>query len=380
VRVAARLVVAGGILSLAWLTTAQSQTPAGLALLTRYAAGEFDAVAAELETHTDFQQLLDDLKNHAPAWLDGGTPADRGRRELAAATFALEAARVAEWQEWKWIQRPPPQTTPLPTLFWRPAPLLIEWGCELLRTHEVPGPGEHAWQLAALAVAQRSEDPQFLIGMTQIVEESAEPIARAEEAMRAPLPRNRLEVGNPQKEASHLKHVRARFPDEPRFLLSEGLAREQFFPDEAALMYGQLADHPDIGGEALMRLGALQLRQNQLAKALGAFDRAERATRDTYVIHLARVFRGQIYIRQKRESAAIEALRGSLAAWPGAQSASVMLAELLFKADSRTEAQQVMAAVLAAAPDASDPYLEYAHADDRFWSVHIARLRREIRR
>jgi len=100
--------------------------------------------------------------------------------------------------------------------------------------------------------------------------------------------------------------------------------------------------------------------------------------RDTYVEHRARIYRGQILLRQKREEAAIEAFRGAVAARPGAQSASVLLAELSFKAGNRTEAQQVMSAVLAN-PAAGDPYLQFDHADDRFWPELLARLRREIK-
>lgn len=373
---AARPVVVGCIVSLAWLASAQSVPPAAarLPLLDRYAAGHFDAVTAELEGPTDFQQLIEDLKTHADAWLTAGGAADRARREIAAATFALEAARIAQWREWKWIQRPPPTMGSLPTLFWRPAPLLLEWGCALLRTRDAPGPAERLWHLAALGVSQRSEDSQFQIGMSQIVDDAAEPTPQAPPAGRG----RGLEVVNKKDEITHLAHSRARFPDEPRILLAEGIARERWFPDQAALAYGTVLDDIDIGGEAQMRLGVLHMRGNQLPKALEAFDRAERLTRDTYVVHLARFYRGQILLRQKREDAALEAFRGAVAARPGAQSASVILAELLFKAGNRTEAQQLMAAVLANSP-AGDPYLEYGHADDRFWPELLARLRREIR-
>lgn len=372
---AARLVTVGCLVSLAWLTSAQSPPPAvsRLPLLDRYAAGQFDAVTAELEGPTDFQQLLEDLKTHAEAWLTAGGAADRSRREIAAATFALEAARIAEWREWKWIQKPPPTMGRLPTLFWKPAPLLIEWGCALLRRNTTPGPGERWWHLAALGVSQRSEDSQFQIGMSQVVEDSPEPTTPG------PLRVQRsVEVVNKQDEITHLGHSRERFPAEPRFLLAEGLARERGFPAEAALAYGAVVHDIDIGGEAEMRLGVVHMRQNQLPKALEAFNRAERLTRDSYVVHLARFFRGQILLRQKREADALTAFRGAVAVRPGAQSASVILAEMLFKAGNRTEAQQVMATVLAH-PAAGDPFLEYPHADDRFWPELLTRLRREIK-
>jgi hypothetical protein len=69
-----------------------------------------------------------------------------------------------------------------------------------------------------------------------------------------------------------------------------------------------------------------------------------------------------------------------VAARPGTQSASAALAPLLIKKDQRAEAQALMAAVLEAGARAYDPYLEFMHADDRFWPRLVGRLRAEIRR
>jgi tetratricopeptide (TPR) repeat protein len=356
---------------------AVSRSPATLSLLERYAAGEFDAVAVELSAFTEFERLLDDLKTSSEPWLAGGGVADRPRRELAAATFALEAARAAAWREWKWLI----SAAGPPTVYWKPAPLLIEWGCALLRKDAAPRPIERLWQLAAVAVAQRAEDPQFLIGNTEIVEtEPPERTTRTAPQPRRPIGRGRaMEVGNVEDEIRHLEHVRARFPAEPRFVLAEGIAREQAFPEEAITAFRALAGHPDLAGEAEMRLGAALLQRNRLGEALSALDRAERATRDLFVTHLARVFRAQAQMRQRRERDAIETLRSALAVHPG-QSASVMLAELLFQAGRRTEAEAVMSTMLAAGSRVRDPYLERMHGDDRFWPELLARLQREIRR
>ena len=128
-----------------------------------------------------------------------------------------------------------------------------------------------------------------------------------------------------------------------------------------------------------MRLGALQVRQNRVADAMESFDGAERLTRDPDILYLASVFRGQALLRMKRESDAEAAFRRAIAARPATESGSLLLAELLFKGGNRTEAQSFMAAVLAANSGTPDPYLEFVHADDRFWPQLIARLRREIR-
>jgi hypothetical protein len=69
---------------------------------------EVRAVVAELEGDIDFKELLKQLQDQGPR---GSTPdgsEERDRRELVAATFALEAARADEWREWKfiWKQKP----------------------------------------------------------------------------------------------------------------------------------------------------------------------------------------------------------------------------------------------------------------------------------
>src|SRR5688572_18597787 len=92
----AALVLACGVC----FTTAASVPTFGhavstMALLERYASGDFDAVTEALHDLTDFDQLLKDLKADAPVWITAGGAGDTARRELAATTFALEAARAS---------------------------------------------------------------------------------------------------------------------------------------------------------------------------------------------------------------------------------------------------------------------------------------------
>ena len=81
---------------------------------------------------------------------------------------------------------------------------------------------------AAQEIAQRSEDPQFLIGDTKIG-----------------LGRSAGEIGNTQDEIKHLDHVVERFPGEVRFVLAQGIARDRDFPDDAVQAYRALQEHPD---------------------------------------------------------------------------------------------------------------------------------------
>jgi hypothetical protein len=292
------------------------------------------------------------------------------------------------WHEWKWVQEQPTMEitrdngekeryTPFPVLSWRPAPLLIEWGCELLRRNPTPRPIERWWQLGALSVGHRSEDFEFLVGNP----------AKSEPGNRHP-----DDIGNPKAEIDHLNHVMPRFPDEARFILGGGVALEWKFADDAWPVLEAIKNHVDVGAEATLRLGAITLRGRrrmregrtpggpQPESPVETFARVESLTRDPYLIFLARYFTGQAHERLRRASDAERAYRGAAAAVPHAQSATMALAGQLFRNERRAEAQQLALDMLAAEPPPADPWREYMHADDRFWPQIIAKLRAEIRK
>ncbi len=163
-------------------------------------------------------------------------------------------------------------------------------------------------------------------------------------------------------------------------MLAQGIARERAWPDEAVRAFTAVANDLDVGGEATMRLGAIEMRQGQLDSALDRFEQAEELTRDPYVIHLARLFTGRTRERQRRPDDARDAYRRAVAAWPHAQAATMSLASLLFGEGRRAEAQALAGAMLAARPPAVDPWRGFVHADDRFWPQLVGGLRAEIRR
>src|SRR5688500_13817281 len=72
--------------------------------LDAYRGGQFDRVVAELDRETNFKDILHQLRRDGPRWIAAAGPAEAPRRELVAATFALEAARVGMRYEWKLIQ------------------------------------------------------------------------------------------------------------------------------------------------------------------------------------------------------------------------------------------------------------------------------------
>ncbi len=348
---------------------ADAQTTPVPDLLDRYLRGEFDAVVTRLQTLDDFRPILKGLQDDGPAWIEAGGTAARERRALAAATFALEAARIDEWNEWKdrtlapnYLEQPcgpDGKTLRRPEiLVWKPPPLLIVWGSNVFRRETKPGPVERWWQLAAISVAQRAEDFEFLRSDGVVC------------------------VYNVNDEIDYLYHLRLRFPDEPRFKLAEAMLPElsRRPPSGGNYTFEQLQDDQDVGGEATMRLGVSRFHMRDDDRAISTLDRVESKTRDPWVIYLARYFKGQALERKKRPAEAEKAYRGALRAVPAAQSASMALAALLFKNGQRTEASRLMDMMFAASPRPADPWRGYADADDRFWPLLIGRLRAEIRR
>lgn len=350
---------------------AAAQTPSVSAQLDRYLQGDHEFVAAELSALDNLDDVLEGLKRDAPAWIDAGGPSERSRRVLTAATLALEAGRAGAFHDWKLIDRYFAQFPPINTtmVYWKAPPLLIEWGCALLRGQATPHPEERTWQLAAVAAAQLAGDSEFLIG--------------------SPFE----ERHNPEAEIDHLKHVVARFPKEPRLALAQAVAVEwTTFPNpprsvkrpprtaQAIKAFEGMTRDDAIGAEASLRLGAARLRGGDEDAALGLFAKVEKTTRDPYLIYLARVFAGQAHEALNRPVEAEASYRGALKTVPKAQTASFALAALLFKTNRPGEAAQITESALSVQPQVIDPWREYGTADYRFWPALIGRLREAIAR
>lgn len=328
-------------------------------LLDRYLAGHFAEVIGAIENEGDYDDLLKDLKRDAPAWIDAGGPADRPRRQLAAATLALEAARAGTFDDWKLVQN----FVRLEYIYWKAPPKLIEWGCQLLSQAGPPTDSERLWHLASLAVAARAGDFEFLIGSPW-------------EAR-----------GNPWDEFTHLQHSANRFPHERRFALAQGIAVEwRLFPTprpgavEAQKIFELLSEETVVGPEASMRLGFMLFRAGNLPRALTSLSSAATRSRDPYVTYLAHYFRAKVFERQRLPSEAEAAYRDALAVIPAVQSASFGLAAVLAARGKRADAAALVDAALMAAPRPVDPWRAYGEADARFWPELIARLHAEIGR
>lgn len=339
-------------------TTHAQAPPTVLSMLDAYAAGRFDQVGADLKRTENFGPVLDQLRRDAPAWINSGGAAQADRRELIAATFALEAARAAIGRPWKlWLRVPTAPGVNLIgyTLYWEAPPLILEWACERFRSRPTPHSAERWWQLAAISVGHRSEDFQFLVAS----------------------PFNSM-IWNKQDEIEHLAHVEKRMPDEMRIQLAKAIAIEWRWPGDAIPAFLAIAEHPDVGGEARVRLGVAQSRTGRHADAVNTLRRAEQETREPHLVYLARLFRGRSLEALKRTRDAEAAYRSAVLTIPGAQAAANALAGLLAADGRRLDAQQVMGATLGTSPMPDDPWRVYMHGDDRFWPYLIDRLRKEI--
>jgi tetratricopeptide (TPR) repeat protein len=327
--------------------------PPATALLDRYLHGGYDEVVAALSTDSSLDDVLSQLKRDGQAWIDAGGPAERDRRELTAATVALEAARAGEWRAWKRRVVVPDHGT---ILYWNAPPLLIEWGCAQIRQGHQPKPIERDWLLASIAVSERAEDYEFMVGDRHLPE------------------------GYNSDVIQHVRHAALRLGDEPRVKLAQAIAEEYHDPPEAARQFALLQKDVDLRGEATMRLGVMAYWRKDDDRALDQLRKVEPITRDPWVLYLARYFTGLVQLRRNRPADAEIAFRRALEAVPRAQAATISLASLLFGSGRRDEASALAGEMLSADPSPADPWRAYADADDRFWPELIARLRREIGR
>lgn len=341
--------------------------PSATALLDRYLHGDYDQVVAALSTDSSLGDVLSQLKHDGQAWIDADGPAARDRRELTAATVALEAARAGEWHEWKLrekVQFPGEGRPPTVFLYWKAPPLLIEWACALMRQGHQPKTIERDWFLASVAVAERSEDYEFMVGDTKLDEIATSP--------------GGYEYNSDV--IQHVRHAALRLGDEPRVKLAQAIAEEFHDPPEAARQFALLQSDVDLRGEATMRLGVMAYWRKDDDRALDQLRKVEPITRDPWVLYLARYFTGLVQLRREHPADAETAFRRALEAVPHAQAATISLASLLFKNGRRDDASALVGQMLSADPPPADPWRAYADADDRFWPELIARLRREIGR
>ena len=338
VPVCAALAAAGALAFRAVPPAARAQiTAAPMDLATYYSFGEFEMVESALRRAAsgNLDVVLAGLQADAEGWIDADGPDWAPGRRLIVATVALEAAHAGLDNQW------------------RNSRDFIRWACLMLRAAPVT-PAERHWHLAAIALIEGARD----VGML----------------------------------GDHIRHVRARFPDEPRLRLAEAFDDEAWYMDEVTSlgvehgagrrtsMYDDALAHPDSAREAHLRLGFMLLQGRQFDRAIAQLRQVE-PPEDPGQQYLARLFEG--WAHQRRDDPdmgeAERAFREAVEAVPGAYTVSLSLALLLYPTDRRLEADALMQAVADAEPPVVDPWRTYGYGDYRRWPVLLDELRRAIR-
>jgi tetratricopeptide (TPR) repeat protein len=304
-------------------------------LLTAYDRADLVAVERELPSILNLARFRDDFPVEAGEWIDLADPQHRDRRRAIAATVALEVANQGGPNQWR-----------------REGEALLEWACSLIRKSDRRTNAERLWHWAAIALLSGAANGERLEG--------------------------------------HVQHARARFPDEPRFLLANALAAElRTWPDSregnsiptryrdlAIARLKEAALHDSTRAEAELRLGYLTLRTKRPTEALEHLSRVQ--TSDAHLKYLAYLFQGRALDRMHRAAEAVEAYRSAIGLAPKAQTAQLALALALARNGERAEAERAGLVAVTMEPG-YDPWLDYGDGDARFWRPILAALRQALK-
>jgi tetratricopeptide (TPR) repeat protein len=350
-------------------------------LLETYASGQFDEAVQAVAKAGD--SVGKNLRAHwsldALPWVDAD-PATRAQRLLVAAAFALETENIrAERGEWG-------TTT---TEVRCQGTCVLDWAQARLAERGPADSAEHAWYLAAAALAGGVRDWRYL-------QRPANP--RAQPPILAGLMDRALE----------------RFPNDPRVRLEQALAAVSRFAvtidgeryssaplpgviningmrggtlsaprptarDQAATMLAALVDDPVVGVEACIRLGYLQWAIADDESARAVLTRAAADAKESDDRYLAEFLLGWIAMQAGDAAAATRHLDAALAARPDSQSAAVALAALTLQQGDATRAYDIAQSSLDKRPTDVDPWrlILYGH-HPRLPSL-IAQLRKQVR-
>lgn len=346
-----------------------------------YAAGQFDdAVLAVARAGDDVGR---NLRRHwevtGQQWIDAD-PARRPQRLLVAAALALETEDVrAERGDWRTTDRPPCA-----------AACVLDWAQLQLARRGEPDRAEHAWYLAAAALAGGVRDWRYL-------QQAVEP-SRA----------SRITPGL-------LNRALTRFPGDAALRLDQGIAAASRFsitadgatrnrnsalpltllggrddlrnlvitrlgtPESAAAMLADIATDPVVGAEARLRLGYLHWAEGhddaartELAKAVAQASAAD-------VRYLAQFLLGSIAMRGGDAVSAIPWLEAALATRPGSQSAAIALASLELQRGNADKAHEIARASLDERRADADPWRLFLYGHHPQLRARIAELRRQVK-
>jgi len=150
---------------------------------------------------------------------------------------------------------------------------------------------------------------------------------------------------------------------------------------ESALVSLQpLMANPEVGGEARVRAGFIELRLGHTDRALPILREAANMATEPYIKYLAHLYTGWTLAHTGKNDDAIAEYRAALAIVPHARSAATLLTALLVMSDKIADAEALVDREIAVqAADNNDPWRTDLLGDYRNYSALIARLREAIK-
>lgn len=350
-------------------------------LLETYASGHFDeaveAVAKAGDTvgkNVRARWTLDVMQ-----WI-GADPPNRAQRRLVAAAFALETENVrVERGDWGNTSG---EVHCVGTC-------VLDWAQTQLVERGPADAAEHAWYLAAAALAGGVRDWRYL-------QRPATPRAQP------PIP------------AGLMDRALDRFPDDPRLRLEQAIAAASRYAvtidgdryatsplpgvvvningmrggalaaqrptarEQAVMMLAALTEDPVVGVEARIRLGYLHWAVRDDTSAHAELTRAAAGAKETDDRYLAEFLLGWIAMQAGNAAAAVPHLDAALAARPDSQSAAVALAALALQQGDSTRAHDIVQSSLDKRPTDVDPWRLILYGHHPHLAARIAELRKRV--
>ena len=360
---------------------AQSRRIDLTAALDAYLRGQTEGALAPVQraSRDVARDLRQQLVLQGSIWVDA-LPAERSRRALAAAVFALELERIrAEAGEWAANGEKDCAGR-----------CVLEWACTLLASRGAPDEAERIWMLASIALAGGVRDWTFL------------------QVPFSPRPDAKLDQG-------HIHHALVRFPGESRFRLVRAFAfgsrnlitSERSAPgsterppgpivvgpaflnlnlqrnrtratDYARQELEALFEDAAVGAEARMWVGYLHWVAGDDQEALAQQRDAAAAATDPDVKYLTHFLAAQAAQALGELPAAESHYRSALAARPHSQSATLGLSALLYARGEGREAYDLVAASRSNLPRDDDPWRMILYGDFLKLPALVGELRRKV--
>ena len=192
---------------------------------------------------------------------------------------------------------------------------------------------------------------------------------------------------DPEAAGPFLDRAVARFPNEPRFVLTRAFLADQRRPrgdlpaahaEDVLKLYDAALAFPDTRAEAQLRKAWVLHRLERHREALALLENT-RDVPDASLRYLHHFHRGQMLDAMARPDEARDAYLAALALAPNAQSPKVALMAVLLKQGDRRGAETLAAEIETAPADAWDPAWTYWLGDYRSYDDIVRRLREQTR-